>query len=259
MSVRELQVITADKPSRVFVVFCLMWIIFTTSGATASVPDSAKIAAGLDTVKSRPCPGIPTIVDHQGNIYHTILIGQQCWMRENMRCTTSPTGKRWTKLTGTTASTYFPYYVMSTYTQYGVLYNWAAAVDTFAGNRIDNLFNGYRRGICPKGWHIPTNGDWTILINYLGGDKEAGKKMKSTSSYWSDAKGFRNTNTSGFSALPAGSYYGGFSYVGMSAIFWSSTRYNGEYAYGRYLNLGNNCSNNVDNKGNAFSVRCKKN
>lgn len=211
-----------------------------------------------DTLVFPSCPNAPTVKDHQGNVYHTVLIGTQCWMRENMRCTTSPTGKKWTKLSGTIASAYTPNYVDPQNSLYGILYSWAAALDTFNVTGI-NAIIGYRRGICPKGWHIPTNAEWGALITYLGGEKSAGQQLKSTSKLWNNIRDYRNTNASGFSAMPAGFYFGGLSYIGVVTGFWTSTRYNNEYAFSWYLNQGSACTNNIDNKANAYSVRCKKN
>ena len=105
---------------------------------------------------------------------------------------------------------------------YGRLYNWYAVNDS--------------RGLAPLGWHIPSDAEWTTLINCLGGGSIAGSKMKSTGSYQAgtglwfiDNSGATNTtNSSGFSGLPGGSRdnVGVFHYVTVNSLWWSATQYN---------------------------------
>ena len=127
-------------------------------------------------------------------------------------------------------------------TKYGKLYNWYAVNDP--------------RGLAPKGYHIPSDKEWKRLINSLGGDSVAGKKMKSTSG-WS--KGFNGTNSSGFSGLPGGyrSSNGDFSGIGADGDWWSSSEGNTSTAWCRYLNYDDGYVNRDYNyKRNGFSVRC---
>jgi uncharacterized protein (TIGR02145 family) len=128
---------------------------------------------------------------------------------------------------------------------YGKLYNWYAVNDT--------------RGLAPSGWHIPTDAEWTILTNYLGGTSIAGGKMKKngTSNWKSPNTGA--TNESGFSALPGGSREsnGAFTNVGNFGCWWSASENNTtnagfsylDYSFAGVLIL-------TDNKKRAFSVRC---
>jgi len=123
-----------------------------------------------------------------------------------------------------------------------VLYNWQAAVKA-----------------CPKGWHLPTDDEWTLLIDFLGGENLAGGKMKETgTSYW-NSPNILAKNESGFSGLPGGNRYsdGGFDYIGNISIWWSSTKYSPIHAWIRLLNsnygyigVGNY------NMQNGLSVRC---
>ncbi len=131
---------------------------------------------------------------------------------------------------------------------YGNLYNWYAVADI--------------RNICPTGWHVPTDAEWTILTTYLGSQSVAGGKMKSIGiGYWrspnTDA-----TNESGFSALPGGYRQGGgpFDLIKNTAIFWSTTEENYSnawYPWYRELiyNDGYVYRSNV-NKYAGLSVRC---
>ena len=77
------------------------------------------------------CPSSPIVKDHQGNTYRTVQIGSQCWMAENMRCETSPTGKRWrvNPVFSATQPEYAAYYAIPDNSRYGLLYNWTAALD----------------------------------------------------------------------------------------------------------------------------------
>lgn len=219
--------------------------------------------------------GMSTVTDHEGNVYNTVLIGDQCWMKENMRCTTSPS-------TGTTILDYptnsysytgkKAYYVNSNAnntTQYGLLYNWCAAVDTFnvqfgetstnttSSNAPSITFTGTRRGICPQGWHIPSDAEWTLLTNYVRSQSEyvcgsisgsisdnIAKALASRTGWISSTStcavgnSSANNNATGFTAVPAGNYdnynYNGF---GNFAYFWSASQNSSysNYAHSRYL------------------------
>ena len=256
----------------------------------------------------QPCTGTPTVTDHEGNVYNTVKIGTQCWTKENMRATTSPTtGTYLIPPTGTTytysgkqarwynndSATYAPQ-------NYGLLYNWNAAVDTFKMTYGETsvvpiyenyvvyvLFSGQRRGICPQGWHVPSDGEWSTLTNYLGNhenyyyyDDESYDVPVTNTSYVAKAlastQGWSNStntfavgnkqstnNASGFSAVPAGSCNGSsFTKAGEEANFWSSTQseYNGYDAYRHSLNYSNASVRRSDdgtkNKNIGFSVRC---
>ena len=217
-----------------------------------------------------PCPGVPTVTDHEGNVYNTIKIGNQCWMKENLRTTTSPS-------TGTylipAASTSFTWAGKqahwydndsATYAplNYGLLYNWNAAVDTFNTaygetsvssdfTSVDGCFsvtfNGYRRGICPAGWHLPSDAEWTQLENYVSnqsgytcdGNSEYIAKVLASETGWYSYYGgdcypgdqsVMANNATGFSVVPAGICIGqlfpgsAFSNKGQYAYFWSSTQ-----------------------------------
>jgi uncharacterized protein (TIGR02145 family) len=126
--------------------------------------------------------------------------------------------------------------------KYGRLYNWYAVADA--------------RGLCPVGWHVPSDAEWTLLINYLGGDSAAGEKMRSTNGWKNNGNG---TNQSAFSGLPAGIrggdgvFYG----VGDYGFCWSSTEDDPDFAL--FLILFDTDVNGYQSSGDkqsGFSVRC---
>jgi uncharacterized protein (TIGR02145 family) len=142
-----------------------------------------------------------------------------------------------------------------THPDYGALYTYAAAI---ADNWTED--NNANQGICPDGWHLPTDAEWTILTTFLGGTSVAGGKMKETGTTHWNSPNTGATNSSGFSALPSGfrgSNYGTFYYVGISGDWWSSTEDSSSYAYLRSL-LYNNADayRSNTNKSYGFCVRC---
>ena len=199
--------------------------------------------ATTDVLSYQPCPGVPSATDHQGNVYTTVLIGNQCWTRENMRCTTSPKG---CLLYGGNQVSYFKAYYYDDPSSViplvdrGLLYNWAGAMDTTSTALITTSFTG-RRGICPQGWHVPSKDELDTLLNYMSGqsgylcnsDSSSFAKALASTNYWiSDSvachvgNDVTTNNATGFSAIPAGfydSYLVSVVYTGYDAYFWSST------------------------------------
>jgi uncharacterized protein (TIGR02145 family) len=166
--------------------------------------------------------------DQQGNSYKTIVIGTQEWMAENLSTSIYrngdeiPTGlsnSEWQN-TGITQLGAWAFYNndASNNCPYGKLYNWHACVDP--------------RGLCPVGWHVPTDGEWTLLYNYLGGASIAGGKMKSAgiiqggNGKWNSPNSGAS-NSSGFSGIPHGyrSGEGVYNLMGDYGSYWSSTQY----------------------------------
>ena len=222
------------------------------------------VSANVET-KAFSC-GTSTVSDIDGNQYNTVLIGTQCWTKENLRVTKyrdgaviplddsggsdgKETGQTWSLRT-TGARTVYGLSASNLAT-YGFLYNWYAA---------SNL-----KEICPSGWHVPSDAEWTTLTTYLGGERIAGGKMKSNGTAYWNSPNFKATNESGFSGLPGGyrDYDGGFYGIRGSAFFWSSTEfYDVSLAWGRYLDasLGyfgrGNYINDPSIKSVGASVRC---
>jgi uncharacterized protein (TIGR02145 family) len=201
-----------------------------------------------------------TVIDMEGNVYKTVRIGTQLWMAENLRVTKFNNGESipnvtdnaaWMALSGPGFCWYQNDY--TTYgAVYGALYNWYA---------VDSASNG-NRSICPVGWHIPTEDEWTVLTSYLGGLSVAGGKMKESGTAHWNAPNTGATNESGFTALPAGyrGYAtGAFNFIGNFGHWWSRTSADQSLAWGEGLfYLDNAADNSTSVKRNGFSIRCIK-
>ena len=128
---------------------------------------------------------------------------------------------------------------------YGRLYTWHAATDS--------------RGLCPTGWHLPTDAEWTTLTTYLGGESVAGGKMKEAGTTHWNSPNTSADNSSGFTALPGGyrGDFGAFSYIGGYGLWGSATEANASYAWYRNLYYYNSdASRSLSYKYYGFSVRC---
>jgi uncharacterized protein (TIGR02145 family) len=158
---------------------------------------------------------VGTVTDFDGNVYTTVIIGTQEWMDENLKVTHYRNGEpiqkvtdgtQWSDLT-TGAYCWYDNDEPTYGETYGALYNWFTVDDS--------------RNLCPTGWHVPSDGEWTTLSDYLGGTWEAGVKMKSSSGWNNNGNG---TNESGFTALPGGerTNNGTFYNIGNRGI-WCST------------------------------------
>ena len=188
-----------------------------------------------------------------------VTIGSQVWTSKNLDVATYRNGdvipqvqdnKAWEYLQYTSTGAWCYYdNDASNGTKYGKLYNWYAVNDP--------------RGLAPKGYHIPTETEWTKLIDYLGGDVEAGAKMRSTNGWYDDRSGTirdvnRGTNSSGFSGLPGGGYNGFIHFtLGLDGNWWSSTEINPFFAksfqLGAYTGI---YRGDGRDKEHGFSVRC---
>ncbi len=194
-----------------------------------------------------------TVTDIDGNTYKTVKIGDQWWMAENLKVTHYRNGDAIPKVTnnnvwsGLSTGAYCEYDNNSeNVVTYGRLYNWYAVNDS--------------RNIAPTGWHVPTDAEWQTLVDFLGGEKVAGGKLKEAGkTHWYSPNAGAN-NGSGFAALPGGhrNYnYGFFHSVGCYAAFWSSTELTSFSAWYRYLfYLYSEVPRHDDDKRCGFSVRC---
>ena len=195
-----------------------------------------------------------TVTDIDGNVYHIVNIFTQTWMVENLKVThyndgliiipTEPDNTKWANLT-TAAFCWFNNDV-NYKAVYGALYNWYAASNS---------------RLCPTGWHVPSNPEWTTLINNLSGINTAGEKLKETgTSHWTSPN-LGAKNSSGFTALPAGDrgVNGVFGDIGLYGTWWSSTGEGTDNAW--YLGVRSISAdgyNYFGKKSYGFSVRCIK-
>jgi len=231
---------------------------------------------GTDATTSVPAfsPCGTTISDIDGNTYNTVLIGAHCWTKENLRVRRYNNGtaipfdntggsggnsSTWQNLTRGAHTIYAHDSTATTpsnLTKYGYLYNWYAAKGIYTTGTIvstDTL------NICPSGWHVPSDTEWTTLTTELGGESVAGGKMKSVgTAYWS-SQSTGTDNSSGFSVLPGGFRLNGVSFynIRLNAFFWSATEFDYNYAWFRDLNNINGIVYRESiNKSLGASVRC---
>ena len=227
-------------------------IYFMRAYATNSMGTAYGDHVSFIIPSGQPCPGTATLTDRDGNTYNTIWIGEQCWMRENLRTThyadnmEIPDGIHYdsTSTSFTSPFRYAPNYDESNVATYGYLYNWAAVMHgaSSSGTNPSGV-----QGICPDGWHVPSDAEWTQFTDYVSSqyfclnDNTYIAKALASSTGWIDWGGGNcsvgtspaSNNATGFSALPAGSR--GYSTFSRSAFFWSTTECNSSQAYCRYL------------------------
>ncbi len=202
------------------------------------------------------CPGVPTVV-YEGKTYNTVLIGSQCWFRENLNVGTKINGS--SEQTNNGIKEKYCYNDLeSNCTTYGGLYQWAEMMQYVTAEGT--------QGLCPAGWHLPSEGEYSVLSAFLGGSGAAGGPMKEAGTpHWASPN-TGATNTSGFSGLPGGvrNYSNGaFSDLSNSGTLWSSTSFTSggfffmkEY---RLLNYDTSFLEFDTNLGYGVSVRCIKN
>jgi len=223
-------------------------------------------------VSPAACPGAATVTDVDGNTYNTLQLGTQCWMKENLKTTKYSDG---TSITlGTSSSTavayrYNPSDNAANVATYGYLYNWKAVMRN--SNSSSANPSGVQ-GICPTGWHVPSDAEWTQLTTWVssqsayqcgGSSTNIAKALASTSGWTSSTETCApgndpsSNNETGFGVVPAGGYFGVYDFFGTNAFFWSATQFKSSFAYRRYLyyNHAAVASNNYD-KATGFSVRC---
>jgi uncharacterized protein (TIGR02145 family) len=193
-----------------------------------------------------------TVKDIDGNVYHAVTIGTQTWTVENLKVTHYRNGdpvqyvadsSSWASLV---SGAYCDYgNITRNGVDYGHLYNWKVIADT--------------RNICPAGWHVPTDDEWSVLILYLGGENVAGAKMKEKgTAHWTNTDTDID-NSSGFTALPGGYrfYTSQFLYIGDEGYWWSSTG-DGFTSPVRVIFSGNGVFRITSVSTCGYSIRCVK-
>ncbi|MCL2283387.1 MAG: hypothetical protein FWC26_08740 [Fibromonadales bacterium] len=191
-----------------------------------------------------------TAVSYGKDSYNAVLIGTQTWMAKNLN-----------------------YYANGSKcynedenncTKYGHLYDWATAMALPADCNTSTCTSQIQfphRGICPEGWHIPSNSDWGTLMTAVGGEAEAGGKLKTTNLWITGGTSISGTDNYGFSALPGGDVglddkFGSIGFVG---FWWSVREYNASSAYSRYMDYSINSAYSYEiDKRQLHSLRCLK-
>jgi len=230
-----------------------------------------------DTSSVQSCPDMSfPLMDYDGNMYNTVLIGTQCWMKDNLRTSHYSDGTAIAQ--GVTVSTTIPYRYRPdnnsmNVSTHGYLYNWKAVMrNSLSSNSVPSGV----QGICPMGWHVPSDAEWIQLTDYLSSHSEyycendsvnIAKSLAFTSGWLTNiyscsvGENQATNNASGFSARPSGYYTGPYSGFGSTAFFWSSTDYP-EEGEAWYLSLFYGLptvGHDGNNKATAFSVRCLRN
>jgi uncharacterized protein (TIGR02145 family) len=217
--------------------------------SSSSGESSSSGASSFDwnaCVSAGNCGTFTDVRDEQAYKYTTI--GTQIWMAQNLNYDTANGVGSWC------------YRTVTEYCDtYGRLYNWTTAMADSASSATNP--SGVQ-GVCPAGWHLPSDAEWTLLTTYVdanNGLDSAGNSLKATSG-WSTHPGITNTDLFGFTAIPAG-YSDGSSFFNMyyDGLWWSSTELTSEFAYYRYVynDVADVYSGNYT-KTYAFSVRCVK-
>jgi uncharacterized protein (TIGR02145 family) len=217
----------------------------------------------------QPCPGTPTVTDVDNNTYSTVQIGNQCWTQSNLKVSkyrngdNIPTGLSNSAWRNTTSGAYAIYNNDPVNdVVYGKLYNHYAVTDG--------------RGLCPTGWHVPSDGEWNLLVKYLDPNADtvcvnciqssiAGGALKSTAMQptpggW-NAPNMGATNSSGFTAQPGGlrSGIGDFTNMTNNGYWWSSSVLSGPNAWDRILDYDESIIFRLyGSQTNGCSVRCLK-
>lgn len=196
-----------------------------------------------------------TVTDIDGNVYYTVTIGTQIWMVENLKVTKFQNGDPisnviadsiWWRIN---TKAYCNYNNDSNNGKiYGHLYNWWVVNDS--------------RKIAPTGWHVPSDGEWTILSNYLGGDSVSGWKLMENGVIHWNSLALGGSNESGFTALPGGyrNSIGGFSDLRNKGNWWSSTNSDEDFtgSFGLRMDDMRLYKNLQTNKLGGASIRCVK-
>ena len=200
-----------------------------------------------------------------GNEYNWVQIGNQVWMAENIAYL--PSVNMVADGSEDAAGSYYYVYgyngtnvadakATANYKTYGVLYNWTAAMDGEASSTTNP--SGIQ-GVCPTGWHLPSDAEWTELTDYLGGTSVVGGKLKETGTTHWNSPNTGATNETGFTALPGGyrSDNGSFGDIGYYGFWWSATGSNAANAWYRLMNLDYSfVTRDYFDKEVGFSVRC---
>ena len=201
------------------------------------------------------CEDLTSVTDIDGNTYSVVTIGSQCWMGENLKTSRFRDGSAIAEVTDDTEwkdqlTPAFCWYNNdnSNEATYGKLYNWFAIEDA--------------RGVCPEGWHVPSDAEFAVLTKYLGSaDDVAGGRLKEEGTTHWEAPNVLASNSSGFTGLPGGMRFqeGQFDHMGKNGLFWSSRRESTSLAF--YLTLTYNSAATYRTyiyKRSGFSCRCVK-
>jgi uncharacterized protein (TIGR02145 family) len=190
------------------------------------------------------------VTDVDGNVYKTVKIGNQTWMAENLKSTHYSDG--------TPVESFAYNNDTANVRVYGRLYRWAAATKNAASS---NSNPSRVQGASPSGWHIPSEAEWQVLVNNLGGEAVAGGKLKEAGTLHWSSPNTGATNESKFTALPAGwfDFTGEFRRIGEWSFLTTATRPGSYSVYARVLKSDLTSANRGDlHPDDAIPIRCVK-
>ncbi len=226
---------------------------YATNGNGTTLGSEVTFATGQNS-------NFQSVADIEGNVYYAVNIGTQVWMAENLKTTRFNDGTviplvidsaAWSNLRTPGYCWYDN--SMPNNDAYGTLYNWYT---------LDSESNG-NKNVCPTGWHIPSDAEWSLLSTYLDGASIAGKKMKESGNFYWNSRFASGDNSSDFSALPGGKRSDDlptFNGIGSSGLWWSSTSNTALLAIDRWIVADDNDIEGIRTiKQNGLSVRCLKN
>ncbi len=243
----------------------LKYIAYTEEGEKEIIdtPSSSQIYT-FQFEEWTPCPEAPTVTDIDGNIYNTVQIGGQCWMKENLRVGTRIDGSQ--EMTNNSMVEKYCYdNDPANCETYGGLYQW--------NEMMQYTITPGLQGICPSDWHLPTDDEWKTMEIHLGmtqeqadatsyrGTDEGDKIKEAGITHWYSPN-LGATNSSGFTALPGGicNSDGSFHFLTTGGTWWSSSEYSGTHAWYRSMNYNySQVARGGSSRAFGVSVRCIKN
>ncbi len=217
-----------------------------------------------------------TAKDNEGNLYRTVMIGKQCWMRENLRTTQAPDGTELKAFSHSSGVECSPGGNPANVLQYGLLYTWREAMNGAAAT--ERVPSGVQ-GLCPDGWHLPSNFEWMALEDFLGyrDESRCGTDVNNVAKALASRQGWtpgqpgtvtpcsiadvpENNDASGFCALPSGCYWNGHDGFGTSTGFWTASEGSDVSSPIHFFSASNaTVEINCTPKEAAYPVRCLKN
>ncbi|MDP4267442.1 MAG: fibrobacter succinogenes major paralogous domain-containing protein [Bacteroidota bacterium] len=221
--------------------------LFTFIAFNLMLVSSCKKDSSTTTQSTTPTVANGTLTDSRDNkTYKVVKVGTQVWMAENLNYTTSTGSWCYNNDVNNCAV-------------YGRLYDWPTAMQ---GASSSNSSPSGVKGICPDGWHLPSDAEWLILASYLGGDSIAGAKMKETGTAHWVAPNSGADNSSKMTVLGSGFRTPDevFTWLTYGANFWSSSELSSQNAYQRYIRYDapNYLNKSAVSKTYGLSVRCVK-
>ena len=224
------------------------------TGVAYGKPESFRTAASDTGLIFNTNLSYGSVSDVDGNTYKTTTIGTQEWMAENLRTTRFNNGE----LIGTTNPD-----TLDITLEVEPKYQWVAEGNESKAEVYGRLYSGFTifdsRNICPEGWKVPDDAEWTVLTNYLGGTTLSKDKLKETSTAHWYSPNTEATNESGFTGIPSGmrDSYGSFLKTGSACNWWSSTKFDSNKAWSRSINTWEvPVAAHYFSMNFGFSVRC---